>query len=300
MDFSQYGEPSEEWTSFVDSHPIIDQGWSKPDQSLNEMHTSGNAFRAAHDSEKLKASGLEGKFKTQVYTVPTRDGSSIPLKIYLPEVPTPPNGFPVYVYFHGGGFLNGSPDTEKTFCASVATTLNITVLHVCPRHTHEAKHPIPHHDAWDAIEWIIKNVEILNGDPSKLVIGGISSGANLAAAVTHLLSTSSKYHDVVHLQGQVLVVPWLIQPAAFPNHLFTDKNKTSLVQCSSSLGLPTARLEWLSGLLEADDITDVLINPALADDKVLAKVPKTAIIVGGGDPLRDQGLLYATRLKDAG
>jgi hypothetical protein len=89
MDFSKYGEASEEWTSFVSAHSMINQGWSKPDQSLHEMHVEGNAGRAALDTAKLKASGLEGKFMSQAHAIPTRDGSSIPSKIYTPNKPAP-------------------------------------------------------------------------------------------------------------------------------------------------------------------------------------------------------------------
>ena len=172
------------------------------------------------------------------------------------------------------------------------------VLHPCPRHVHEARHPIPHHDAWDAIVWILDNVETLGGDLRNLVIGGISSGANLAATVTQKFFTLGKNSENVLLKGQVLVVPWLLQPDTFPYHWFADAEKTSLVQCSGALGLPTKRLKWLSSVLGAQDITDSLLNPALADDKILQSLPKTAIIVAGGDPLRDEGLLYATRLKN--
>jgi acetyl esterase/lipase len=196
--------------------------------------------------------------------------------------------------------LNGSIETEKTFCASVASCLDMMVIHPCPRLVHEAKHPTAHHDACDSMDWILENAKSLGGDLSKLVISGVSSGGNLAATVTQQLSTSGKCDGNVRLRGQVLIIPWLVQPAVFPSHLFADKDKTSLIQCSNSLGLPTERLKWLSDNLEAGDISDVLINPALAEDKVLVKLPKTAIIVGGGDPLRDDGLLYATRLKDGG
>jgi acetyl esterase/lipase len=174
------------------------------------------------------------------------------------------------------------------------------VIHPCHRHVEEVKHPVPHHDAWDAMNWILENAKALKGDLSNLVIAGASSGANLATTLTNKLSTSGKCKGDVRLRGQVLMTPWLIQPPMFPYHLFADKDKTALVQCSHSLGLPTARLEWISRNLEADDISDVLINPALADDKVLVGLPKTAIIIAGGDTLRDDGLLYATRLKDVG
>ncbi len=89
MDFSQYGEASAEWTSYVAAHPIIDQGWSKPDQSLAEMYATGTKFRTAQDRERLKASGLEGTFTTQDHEVATRDGATIPLRVYIPNGPAP-------------------------------------------------------------------------------------------------------------------------------------------------------------------------------------------------------------------
>jgi acetyl esterase/lipase len=187
-----------------------------------------------------------------------------------------------------------------SFCASVATALDIMVVHPCPRLVHEVKYPTTHHDAWDAIEWILEHAGGLGGDLSNLVIGGVSSGANLAAYVTQQFSALGKGTGIVRLKGQVLVVPWLVQPEAFPYHLFVDANKTSLFQCSEALGLSTERVKWLSGNLEADDISDTPINPPFANEKVLSSLPKTAIIAAGGDPLRDDALLYATRLKQAG
>ncbi|EED21442.1 lipase/esterase, putative [Talaromyces stipitatus ATCC 10500] len=307
MDFSNYGEPASEWTSYLYAHPIINQPWTKPseEESLTEMHITGTNARAAHDQVKLKAHGLEGKFSCQDYEVGTRDGSSIPLRLYTPiGTPSPPGGRPIYVYFHGGGFLHGSIDTERSACALIATKLNIMVVHPCPRHVHEEKHPIPHHDAWDAMKWIIDHASSYGGDVGSLVIGGISSGANLAAYVVQQFSTANttiyNENNAVRIKGQVLIVPWLIQPNAFPYGQFIEKDKTSLVQCSNALGLSTERLEWLSSILGVEDIANPIPNPALVDEKVLGSLPKTAIIIAGGDPLRDDGLIYASRLGKAG
>lgn len=213
-------------------------------------------------------------------------------------------GRPIYVYFHGGGFLHGSIDTERSVCASIATKLNIMVVHICTRHVHEAKHPIPHHDAWDATKWLLENASTYGGDVGNVVISGVSSGANLAAYVVQRFSASAavihEKDSAARIKGQVLMVPWLIQPAAFPYSQFVEKSKTSLVQCEDALGLSTERLDWLSSLLGAEDIVNPTINPALADDDILVDLPKTTILVAGGDPLRDDGLLYATRLEKAG
>ncbi|KAI7973689.1 hypothetical protein EIK77_004295 [Talaromyces pinophilus] len=178
------------------------------------------------------------------------------------------------------------------------------VVHICTRHVHEAKHPIPHHDALDATKWLLENASTYGGDVGNVVISGVSSGANLAAYVAQQFSASAaathEKDSAARLKGQVLMVPWLIQPGIFPYDQFVEKSKTSLIQCADALGLSTERLDWLSSLLEAEDIADPTINPALVDDKILSSLPKTAILVAGADPLRDDGLLYATRLEKAG
>lgn len=92
MDFLKYGEPASEWTSYVLAHPIIDQPWARPseEETLTEMHIAGNNARVAHDEVTLKAHCLEGKFSSQDVMVATRDGSSIPLRIYTPkDTPSP-------------------------------------------------------------------------------------------------------------------------------------------------------------------------------------------------------------------
>jgi acetyl esterase/lipase len=55
-----------------------------------------------------------------------------------------------------------------------------------------------------------------------------------------------------------------------------------------------------SDLLSAEDSTDPLLNPALVPDEQLCDWPKTAILVAGMDPLRDDGLLFSRRLKALG
>lgn len=80
MDFSHYSEPTEEWTSYVCAHPIIVQGGTQSDQSL-----SATASRAAHDNERFRASSLEGKFNTEDHKVRTRDGLTIPIRLYAPK-----------------------------------------------------------------------------------------------------------------------------------------------------------------------------------------------------------------------
>lgn len=124
-------------------------------------------------------------------------------------------------------------------------------------------------------------------------------------------------------RGQVLTIPWLMHPAAFPHERFQDRSRTSPVQCAEAAGLSQTKLCWYAGLLadankkssrgdNGDDsavITDGsrdvlaggtsgLLNPGLARGEQLRGMPRSASIVAGGDPLRGHGLLYAKSLEE--
>lgn len=63
--------------------------------------------------------------------------------------------------------------------------------------------------------------------------------------------------------------------------------------------LPKDQLEWAVGQYAPGvDRTDPLLSPLLADD--LSGLPRTLLITGEYDPLRDEGEQYAARLRDAG
>jgi acetyl esterase/lipase len=59
----------------------------------------------------------------------------------------------------------------------------IIVVNVCYRHTPDWKWPNQHEDAFSALSWVFDNIELVGGDRRKLLVGGRSSGSNLAAGV---------------------------------------------------------------------------------------------------------------------
>jgi hypothetical protein len=71
MDFSHYGEATEEWISYISAPPMISPGLDQARSIPAEIYASGTAIRAAQDHEKPKASGLEGKFTTRDHKVAT-------------------------------------------------------------------------------------------------------------------------------------------------------------------------------------------------------------------------------------
>jgi acetyl esterase/lipase len=94
------------------------------------------------------------------HDVPTRDGSSIVVRSYIPDQ-APPKGSPLIVMYHGGGFCIGDLLTLTPLCRILAMKLGAVVLNVAYRLAPEHQFPIPVYDSWDALQWVgldVRNV----------------------------------------------------------------------------------------------------------------------------------------------
>src|SRR5215475_12719543 len=109
------------------------------------------------------------------------DGPGGPLRIrfYTPHGTGP---FPLLVFFHGSGFVLCSLDTHDGMCRNLCAGAKCVVASVDYRLAPEHKFPAGLDDCVFATHWIAEHADELNGDPTRLVIGGDSAGGNMAAA----------------------------------------------------------------------------------------------------------------------
>ncbi len=63
-------------------------------------------------------------------------------------------GRPVYVNFHGGGWVFGGLGTDFDFCKRLAHEVGVVAFDVDYRLSPEHKFPIPLNDCWDAFNWV--------------------------------------------------------------------------------------------------------------------------------------------------
>jgi acetyl esterase/lipase len=118
-----------------------------------------------------------------------------------------------------------------------------------------------------------------------VAVGGESSGGNLAAAVT----VRARDRGEAPVDHQVLLVPVL--DALFETASWQELGRDYL--------LTRDQLEWaVRQYAPTADLRDPLISPLRAP--TLAGLPPATIVVGEFDPLRDEGLAYADRLRAAG
>ena len=192
----------------------------------------------------------------------------------------------------------GTVSSEDAACSRIAAAVRTAVVHVCYRHTPQFKYPKPYHDAWDAFEWVTKHVGEFGGDESKILTGGISSGGGLAASIVlkeHRLSVDGVRPD--RIRGQVLMIPSLIPPDAFPFHLLASTEISSYQQNISSPILPKSQRDIFHTYLEAKDHSETPFGLWSEGPMDLKGMPKTAIVAAGMDALRDEALLYAEMLE---
>ncbi|KAK0648298.1 Alpha/Beta hydrolase protein [Cercophora newfieldiana] len=296
-DFSQYSGASEEWLAVAATLPA-----APTNLSIEERRTAANALREATAATAMKTLGPW--ITTTDHTIPTRDGSTVEARTYrLASLPdTEP--LPAYIHLHGGGFLFGTLASEDAICARIAINTSAVVLNINYRHTPEHKYPTAWNDVEDAFAWLHENVSVLNADPARVVVGGISAGAYLAASLVlgqHLGHVAAQLPKIA---GQVLMIPAMGHTKCHGPQMarLKDMSVSSWETCKDAPILPREVCELFMDLLAVEklDETDVRMNPGNASPEQVKGLPPTVFGVAGLDPLRDEGLLYAKLLAESG
>lgn len=207
----------------------------------------------------------------------------IPIRIYVPKGK---GLFPVYVSMHGGGWVFGNLDSHDEFCRSLSEQAKLIVVSIDYPLAPEHKYPAAFNDCYEAVSWVAKNIQYWSGDASKLMIGGISAGGNLAAAVA-LKAKETKFPT---LRAQVLICP-------VTQHSF---NTPSYQRYADGYFLTKKDMEffWDQYLEKVEDGKQVYASPLLASD--VSGLPATLIVSATFDPLYDEGCAYGKKMEASG
>jgi acetyl esterase len=235
-----------------------------------------------------KLNKLLGGKQTPVNRVINQDipgpAGAIPVRIYLPENSGP---LPVVLYFHGGGWVNGSLNTHDNTCRKIARYGKVIVIAVDYRLAPEHPFPAPVQDCYAAVQWASLHAAAFGGDGTRLGVAGDSAGGNLAAVIA-LMARDRK--------GPKISAQVLMYPATNIATMDTESHK----DFATGYFLTRAGMERFRDLYtpNPEDRTKPEVSPLLAGD--LSGLPSALVITGEFDPLRDEGEAYADRLKKAG
>lgn len=210
-------------------------------------------------------------------------GGLVPIRIYVPKGPDP---LPVFVYYHGGGWVLGDVDTHESLCTAIANAAGCIVVSVDYRLAPEHKFPAAVDDAYAATRWVADNAASFGGDPARLAVGGDSAGANLAAVVCLMARDRGMFQPVL----QVLIYPVTDYSFHTPSYL----------ENAEGYLLTREDMRWFWGhyLADAEDGDHPYASPLRASS--LSGLPAALVITAEYDPLRDEGEAYAARLRTAG
>jgi acetyl esterase len=208
------------------------------------------------------------------------DAGRLPARVYHPE---PGAVLPLVVHFHGGGWVGGSIAAADRPCRALALAAHCVIVSVEYRLAPENPFPAPLRDCVAATRWLAAHAAEIGADGARLAVMGDSAGGNLAAA-TALVLRDEGGPVITH---QVLLYPALDQGGSYPSRA---ENATGHLLTAGSM-------DWFRAHYGADP-ADPYASPLRAPS--LAGLPPATIVVAGFDPLRDEGVAYADRLRADG
>jgi acetyl esterase len=206
-------------------------------------------------------------------------------RLYVPPQ-APPRG-PLLVYFHGGGWVQGSVASHDPACRLLAHLAELRILSVEYRLAPEHPFPAAADDALAAYAQVAKRHAELGADPARLAVGGDSAGGNLAAVTAQTARIEPGLPDPAF---QLLLYPALdMSSKPDSRRLFGER---------FLLTEPT--MAWYEDQYVPDPArrSDPRVSPLLTPD--LSGVAPAYIATCLADPLRDEGEAYARRLREAG
>jgi len=211
--------------------------------------------------------------------IPAGDGTPLSARLYAVDDAR----LPVLLYLHGGGFTLGSLETHDSLCRQIARRSGVAVVALAYRLAPEHPFPAAVDDAWAALQWLARHADALGLEGSRLGVGGDSAGATLAAV------SALRAREVgLPLRGQLLITPGTA----------SSQDSASYQRYASGFVLEVADIAWFfDHYIEPAQRHDWRFAPLLADS--LDDLAAACIVLAECDPLVDEGVAYADRLRAA-
>jgi acetyl esterase/lipase len=198
---------------------------------------------------------------------------------------------PCLVYFHGGAYIMGTVEDNDDRCDLMVLELGCAVVSVDWRLAPEHPYPAGLRDGESVWRQINDDPAAFGVDPDRLVIGGASAGAGLAAALCLRLREAELPQPIL----QLLVYPML-----------DDRLQTPSVRAILNPGhwglwqLRAEELSWQAYLGDLYGTDDVPPTAAPARSEDLSGLPPAFLAIGDIDSYLDSNLAYASLLSNSG
>ncbi|AHJ75420.1 alpha/beta hydrolase [Kosakonia sacchari] len=216
----------------------------------------------------------------------TVNGQPLKLTIVKPQGAT--GTLPVFMFFHGGGWVLGDYPTHERLVRDLVNESGAAAVFVNYTPSPEAHFPVAINQAYEATRWVAEHGKEIGVDGSRLALAGNSVGGNMVAAV----ALQAKEHHTPAIRYQVMF--WPVTDARFETGSYN--------QFSNGYFLSKNMMKWFwdNYTTKESDRRNILASPLEASSAQLKGLPPTLIQTAELDVLRDEGEAFGRKLDAAG
>lgn len=256
-------------------------------QTIQRLRKNPNLFE---NNKKLFT-----RFSPRVHcvkdTVVREDSLAVPLRIYYPHKTCMKEPYPLIFFIHGGAFMYGCIDDYDMLAKKIARSTRSIVTSVEYRLAPDHPFPAAIDDSYCALKWVADNLEEIGGRDDALFVMGSSAGGNIATVLTLL----SQNRDGPDITGQILYYPpTTFLETEFPSRMLFLKDTARYYFLTEEL-LKKCKTCYMGDFC---DERDCRLSPLEAE--LSPELPDALIFTAQCDPLRDEGNLYAEKLRESG
>ncbi|PZP44919.1 MAG: alpha/beta hydrolase [Pseudopedobacter saltans] len=259
---------------------VLNSGDGKPLETLSPKDAR-LVLVGAQKSVQYDYSDIEESEKTI-----TEDGLTVKIHIVKPKGAK--DNSPVFMFFHGGGWVLGDYPTHKRLVRDLVVKSGAVAVFPDYTPSPEAHFPVAINQAYAATKWVSEHGSEIGVDGKNLAVAGNSVGGNMAAVV----SLMAKDKKGPHIKYQVLL--WPVTDADFTRPSYTEYAQGRF--------LTTPLMEWMWDNYAPNkaDRKNIYASPLEASLDELKGLPPALVQVAENDILHDEGVAYARKLDDAG
>lgn len=257
---------------------VLNSSGGKPIEQLS-VPDARQVLIGAQKGAKLPAADVTEK------TI-TVNGKPLTLTIVKPQGAT--GTLPVFMFFHGGGWVLGDYPTHERFVRDLVNESGAAAVFVNYTPSPEAHFPVAINQAYEATRWVAEHGKEIGVDGSRLALAGNSVGGNMVAAV----ALQAKEHHTPAIRYQVMF--WPVTDARFDTGSYN--------QFSNGYFLSKNMMKWFwdNYTTKESDRRNILASPLEASSEQLKGLPPTLIQTAELDVLRDEGEAFGRKLDAAG
>lgn len=259
---------------------VLNSGTGKPMEQLKPVEARA-VLTGAQSSVKVDLSGIEVSEKTI-----KAEGQDLKLTIVRPSGNK--GKLPVFMFFHGGGWVLGDFDTHERLVRDLVVNSGAVAVFVNYTPSPEAHYPVAINQAYAATVWVAAHGNEINVDGSRLAVAGNSVGGNMAAVVA--LMAKDKKGPAIRFQ----LLLWPVTDANFDTQSYQQFGEKRFLTANMM------KWFWDNYTTDPEARASVYASPLRATKTQLAGLPAAFIQVAQNDVLRDEGEAYGRKMDEAG